>query len=249
MKLYSQSLLDSVVVKVGGRDWNVDFTLDEEVEFHQLEDGLRHYLDKSHGWFEGEAVTVNVGRRTLSTDELSRLRQVFEEEFRLKVAQVKSVSETVELAVPHEAETPIVPAQPGTPRVAEEPQGPVEAPLFIKKTCRSGYAIHHNGDVIVLGDVNPGAEITASGDIVVLGALRGIAHAGVDAADPPKAIVIALSLRPIQLRIGRHVSVAPSNGKGSPIPDHPEIAYVGEGSIVVAPFTGGFRWLEERKMS
>ena len=54
--------------------------------------------------------------------------------------------------------------------------------LLIRSTFRSGESIHHYGDVVVLGDVNPGSEIKADGDIVVMGTLKGMPHAGASKA-------------------------------------------------------------------
>ena len=228
----------------------MDFSLDDEAAFCQVEEGLRQYLAERHGWFTGGAVTVNVGRRVLSLEELRRLRQVFEEEFHFKVAMFRCDVETLEKAISEEAQVPVTL---GPPRRAPSPAGETsrsrETPLFIKNTCRSGTTVHHNGDVIVLGDVNPGAQVTATGDIVVLGTLRGIAHAGASSADRTEAVIIALALRPLQLRIGRHVSVAPPDKENHVASTQPEIAYVSGQSIMVAPFTGRFQRTRERNCS
>ena len=71
--------------------------------------------------------------------------------------------------------------------------------LYHRGTLRGGQALHNLGNLVVIGDVNPGAELVASGDIVVFGALRGVAHAG--AQGDRSARVIALELAPTQLRI------------------------------------------------
>ena len=236
------SVPDGDVVKVGGRGWRVDFTLDEEVAFCRVEDGVRRYLGESQGWFAGGEVTVNVGRRMLSIEELGRLRRLFEEEFQLKVARFWCRSESLERAISEDAGVPVelVPWQLASVSAGEALRLR-EAPLHVKSTCRSGTMINHQGDVMVRGDVNPGAEINATGDVIVLGTLRGVAHAGANADDPTNAVIIALSLRPLQLRIGRHVCVAPADNGNQAVPAHPEIAYVSGHAIVVAPFDGGFQ--------
>ena len=50
--------------------------------------------------------------------------------------------------------------------------------VFVSHTLRSGQRIECEGDVVVLGDVNDGAEVIAGGSIAVMGTLRGLAHAG-----------------------------------------------------------------------
>ncbi|MBU6453533.1 MAG: septum site-determining protein MinC [Cyanobacteria bacterium REEB67] len=86
--------------------------------------------------------------------------------------------------------------------------------LYVKQTLRSGQTVSHKGDLVIVGDVNPGAEIMAEGDITVWGSLRGIAHAGVGGnAD---AEIRALNLQPIQIRIATAIARAP---------DRPRISY------------------------
>jgi len=112
--------------------------------------------------------------------------------------------------------------------------------LFIKSTFRSGESLHHHGDVVVLADVNPGAEICADGDIVVVGSLKGWVHAG--ASGDNKAVIIALELPSSRFQIGKYTGVAPVNARRQPksSASGPRIAYVRSRSIHVAPFAGRF---------
>ena len=85
------------------------------------------------------------------------------------------------------------------------------------------------GSVIMLGDVNPGARITARGNIIVLGAMRGTAIAGL--GGNPHAVIVALDLNPIQIRIG-DLSERPVRQR-----EHsgPRIAYLDMGRIRMEP--------------
>ena len=115
------------------------------------------------------------------------------------------------------------------PEVApDEPPGP----RLVIGPVRSGRIVDHVGHLIVVGDVNPGAEVRAEGSIIVLGRLRGVAHAAIGRNT---GCIIALSLAPQQLRIGRMVARAgdadrPSGGA--------EIAYATGETIVVERFLG-----------
>ncbi len=71
--------------------------------------------------------------------------------------------------------------------------------LYIQRTLRSGQSITAEGNIVVIGDVNPGSEIKAKGDITVWGVLGGIAHAGADGNK--YARIRALKMHAIQLRI------------------------------------------------
>jgi septum site-determining protein MinC len=80
--------------------------------------------------------------------------------------------------------------------------GPVT--LYHATTLRGGQVLHHNGNIVVVGDVNPGAELIATGDILVFGRLGGIAHAG--AQGDESARIYALDLSPTQLRIATFIA-------------------------------------------
>ena len=71
--------------------------------------------------------------------------------------------------------------------------------LMVRGTCRSGEALTFPGNVVVMGNVNPGAQIAARGDILVFGALRGAAHAGCDG--DTSAVILAMSTGSPHLRI------------------------------------------------
>lgn len=81
--------------------------------------------------------------------------------------------------------------------------------MLYEKSLRSGQNIDFDGNVVVLGDVNPGAEIVASGHILVMGALRGLVHAG--ATGEEGATVTALHFAPTQLRIASHITRPPED--------------------------------------
>jgi septum site-determining protein MinC len=105
-------------------------------------------------------------------------------------------------------------------------------PKFVIGPVRSGVIVDHSGHVVVVGDVNPGAEVRAEGSIIVLGRLRGVAHAAIGRE---AGCIVALSLAPQQLRIGRSVARA---GAGDRPSDRAEIAYLTGETIVVERFTG-----------
>jgi len=111
--------------------------------------------------------------------------------------------------------------------------------LLIKTTCRSGEVVRYPGDVVILADVNPGAEIIADGDILVWGSLRGLAHAG--AGGDIQATIIALNLESPRIQIGPYIGMAPKAKKrGKSDRPGPTLAFVRRQHIFVAPFKGRF---------
>lgn len=107
-----------------------------------------------------------------------------------------------------------------------------ESTVLIRRTLRSGQSIHFPGNVVVLGDVNPGAEIVAGGSIIVMGTLRGVVHAG--ATGIKNAVVTAFRLLPTQLRIADQITRAPDGVY--PEPGVAETAKIENGVVVIQQY-------------
>ncbi len=114
-------------------------------------------------------------------------------------------------------------------RTALEDRTSEQRLLVIERHLRSGQRIEHNGDVLVLGNVNRDAQIVATGNIIVMGTLRGIAVAG--ALGDESAVVVALRMEPQQVRIGKKIAI--SNDEERISPGYPEIAKVEDGAIIL----------------
>jgi septum site-determining protein MinC len=105
----------------------------------------------------------------------------------------------------------------------------VPSTLYHAATLRGGQVLHHTGNIVVVGDVNPGAELIATGDILVFGRLGGIAHAGAQGDD--SARIFALDLAPTQLRIATSIAAdTEPKRRSAPLP---EAAVARDGRIVV----------------
>jgi septum site-determining protein MinC len=102
---------------------------------------------------------------------------------------------------------------------------------FVYGTLRSGQEVSFNGNIVVIGDVNPGALLRAKGNIVVLGSLRGLAQAGIGGNS--HAVVAAYSLLPTQLRIAEIIVRPPDDDTQYKLP---EIAKVIDGRVVIEPY-------------
>lgn len=99
--------------------------------------------------------------------------------------------------------------------------------LLLTGRIRSGQRISAPRHLVILGDVNPGAEVLAGGDILIFGSLLGTAIAG--QPDNEDGIVLALDFRPTQVQIGGHVAAGLPASPGRT----PEFAHVEGGRIVV----------------
>ena len=101
---------------------------------------------------------------------------------------------------------------------------------FHQGTLRSGEYLDIHGDLLILGDVNPGAIVRAEGNIIIWGKLLGIAHAGSEGN--PQATISALQLKPVQLRIANKVARGPNEKTQFGIA---EIAKIDSEKIIISP--------------
>lgn len=104
---------------------------------------------------------------------------------------------------------------------------------FYRGTVRSGQLVSFDGNVVVIGDVNPGGEVEATGNVAVMGSLRGIVHAGADGNK--EAVVVALNLQPMQLRIADVITRSPDE-KENRNNYIPEIAFVKDNMVYIERF-------------
>jgi septum site-determining protein MinC len=119
-----------------------------------------------------------------------------------------------------------------TPKVNIQQQEESSRVKVITKNLRSGQLVEFNGDILIIGDVNPGAEVRASGNIIVMGALRGTACAGY--LGDTNSVIVALKMQPQQLRIA-NIFAAPDEEEKNKGADYPEVAKVENNEIVIEP--------------
>ena len=109
-----------------------------------------------------------------------------------------------------------------------------ERAFYFRGTVRSGQTLEFPGNLVILGDVNAGAYIIASGDIIVAGRLYGVVHAGAEGEE--RAVVIGANFRPSQLRIAQYIGRSPDERPRSQTKrPQTEKAYVKDGAIVIEP--------------
>ena len=131
-----------------------------------------------------------------------------------------------------EEEEPPAEARPALATEMQAREEPGRRTLSLHRTLRSGASVRFDGDVVLYGDVNPGAQIVAAGNIVVLGALKGMAHAG--ATGDEDSFIMSFDLRPTQLRVGRKIAIPPERGPGHSF--EPHVAHVTGEQIVIEPY-------------
>ena len=223
------------LVRLRGRGSYLDILLDDKVEFGTLEADLRAVLQRIVDRMPGFGISITVGRRVLQFEEMARLKEIVEKEYRLTVAEVRCQNSMASDALARRTDLPVKLVS--SSQIGGADSAARNGSTVLRGTRRSGSTVHHEGDLVILGDGNPGADISATGDIVVYGALRGVAHAG--SSGETGATILALSIRPIQLKIG---PLSDGERAASRKGGGPQVAHLKEGQIVVEPYTPLVHW-------
>lgn len=201
----------------------------EEDSFEEILEQTGRKLESAGRFFKGASITINYRGKKLTKDQELKLSELISER---TDAEIRSFQED-------KNETESV-----QPLPTELPQKTKIKKMFFKGinegktkfhrgTVRSGQLISSDGNIVIIGDVNPGGELEAAGNVVVMGTLRGVVHAGADGNKD--AIVVALNLQPSLLSIGEVITRAPDEEEAR-TSYVPEIAFVKEDIVYIESF-------------
>jgi septum site-determining protein MinC len=193
--------LHSIVQIKGMRDGLLVSLTDASWEEQQS--ALLAQMDQQPSFFQGARLALDVGSQILRVNEMVELRDHLSDRSVVLWAVISESPTTEQTAQLLGLATRISRPRPEEERFSSGDQNN-ETALFINKTLRSGTRIEYPGHVVLLGDVNPGAEIIAEGNIIVWGRLRGAVHAGSKGDEGSK--VCALDFAPMQLRIAEEAA-------------------------------------------
>lgn len=202
----------SLIAIKGSKD-GLRLQLDEHAPWDALLAALREQLVQGMGFFAGAQIVVDVGARAVGEQELAQLLGLMQEHGLRPETLASLARESRDVA----RSAGLTPRPVARPPAQPEERGEAG---FVWRTVRSGQIIRHHGHITVLGDVNAGAEIIAGGNVVVWGRLRGTVHAG--ALGDRSAVICALELVPMQLRIADLIARTPDGGPGRA----PEVARI-----------------------
>lgn len=204
----------------------------EDEDFEQIYEQIEQKIASAGKFFKGASLSVKYRGRKLSEEEEKRVYDLLVNK---SGAEIKDFAQDTE-----------GPAKPVAAAAANEGQqhrfelknyffkGINEGiTKFHKGTLRSGQLVSFDGNLVVIGDVNPGAEVVATGNVAVMGSLRGIVHAGADGNK--SAVVVAFNLQPMQLRIADVITRSPDEkeARGLMVP---ELAYVKDDMVYIERF-------------
>lgn len=201
-----------------------------EGEWPELQDALFKQIEERENFFAGAKMALEVGNHILHAAEMGSLRDRLSDKGVVLWAVLSNSPTTEATAQVLGLATRLSTPRPERVTRSVDANLPGESAVLVQRTLRSGFRVAYQGHVVVIGDVNPGAEIIASGSVVVWGRLRGVVHAGAEGNE--QATVCALDMSPTQLRISELIAVAPQR-KGKP---QPEVARVKNGQVIAEPW-------------
>lgn len=182
------------------------FLLDDKCDFSSLLEELKFKLEFSHqNILTGPIIHVDVklGKRLVTEDQKEMILDILKQKGNLLVRSFEM------------------------PAISRENEA--GALTTMAGIVRSGQVLQHDGNLLFIGDVNPGGTICCTGDIMILGALRGMAHAGFKGNE--KSIIAASYLSPTQLRIAETISRPPDEWENRET--SMEFAYLQDGKMQI----------------
>lgn len=203
-------------------------TFDTRLNFDKAVANLSNEIKNQGEFLRNSRIAVDLGGRIATTEQLSEMQEIFASNG-IALWAILSHREATRSAARDLGLATRLPGSQmdlhgnGSPEPVKsaefnDEQGDYANAIVMKETVRSGRSLFFEGHVVILGDVNPGAEIIADGNIIVWGKLAGMVHAGANGDDT--ATVSALDLTPTQLRIANRITVAPPpDKKRVPIPE------------------------------
>lgn len=197
-----KGLRDGLLVTLTGEGWQ------------DQRDLLLAQIDERSSFFHGARLALDIGPLALGVNEMVELRDLLSERSVSLWAVISESPKTEKTAQLLGMATRISKPRPEENRKFAVDDLGDETALFLTKTLRSGTRVEFAGHVVVLGDVNPGAEIIAEGNVIVWGRVRGVVHAGFKGNR--KSVICALDLSAAQVRIADQVSAASPAQKNRP---------------------------------
>jgi|SRR5690625_3109213 len=175
-------------VTIKGRQNGLTLLINDLCSFDEALAELKQVVESSRPNREDPIVSVNVelGNRYLTEKQKEQLKQIIHEGNRLAIDTIESNVITREEALKWKEESQV---------------------KAIHRIVRSGQVLEVTGDLLLIGDVNPGGMVVSTGDVYIMGNLRGTAHAS--ANGDRQAVIAAAYMKPSQLRIADYISRAP----------------------------------------
>lgn len=208
---------NSVIIK--GNKSGIVVVLDKELDFAQLKENIALKFKESSKFLGTANMAVAFEGRELSTEEQREILDIINENSDLNVLCIVDTNEQREELFRKSLDEKLMELNSKTGQ-------------FYKGNLRSGQVLEVETSIIIIGDVNNGAKVVSTGNVIILGTLKGNVFAGATGND--KAFVIALDMKPIQIRIADIIARAPDKPVKEAMKET-KIAFIEEGNIYIEP--------------
>ncbi|HKL99079.1 MAG TPA: septum site-determining protein MinC [Mobilitalea sp.] len=208
---------NSVMIK--GNKYGIIVVLSPELDFEELKLLVTEKFKESSKFFENAKMAISFEGRKLSNDEQKDILDIIGQNTDMQIVCVMD----------NDPETEETFKKTLNQRLMELDNNTGQ---FYKGILRSGASLEFETSVIIIGDVNHGARVVSKGNIIVLGSLKGNAFAG--ACGNTNAFVVALDMRPTQIRIAETIARSPDNPVKEEVREA-KIAFLEEGNIYIEP--------------
>ena len=200
----------------------------DDVELDTLKEALRLKTHEAKTFFKDAETAITFSGRPLSKEEETEMLDIIYRETNLSIS-VTGVADAIT-----EQKDSVFRLGLAPPSVHQSRSE--QLTYYYEGALRNGQSIRYNGSVVVLGDANPGSEIIAKGNIIVMGALKGLVHAG--CTGDTFSYVCAMRLSPTQLRICDIITYIPEEKKNKN-KNIPSYAFLQDSVIYIAPLHNG----------
>ena len=216
-------MTNSIVALRAYRD-GLHLIIKPHLSITEIEEAIQDEISRMNRPLTGTSVQIDIKGPILQAEEMARLRSKLKESYNLTVRGIVVSEEPVSPPIAAAPTTHII-----SQAVAPSQTRESEPSRIVPYTIRSGQTEDFpQGSLIIYGDVNSGAEARAGGDIVILGALRGNAYAGMNGR--LSSVIIAMELVPPQLQIGNYLNRLPIGQKPR---GYPELARIGTEDVII----------------
>ena len=172
-------------VMIKGKNDRLVIALNPDIAFLDICDILKTKILEARNFIGDSRMAIEFSGRILTNDEENTLIGIITDNSNIVISYIFSKKEKIEEEIDLEHFNPLI------------EEGKTH---FFRGTLRSGSKIESDGNIVVLGDVNPSSIIKARGNVIVLGHLNGTVYAGLGGDD--RAFIGAIYFNPIQLTIG-----------------------------------------------
>ncbi len=228
-------MAQKVIIK--SNKYGINLILDPDIAFDDLLKAVIEKFKESEKFFKNSKLGISFAGRKLSNEEEQKIIDAITSNTTIEILCIVDNNEENAEKMKQQIEA----YSEAIERQCAKAMG--SQGEFYRGTLRSGQVLESDASITILGDVNPGARVSSGGNIVVLGALKGNARAGI--YGDSSCFILALEMDPIQIQIGDLIAKSPDKEKKKRRPsilirekkdsNELQIAVAREGNIYIEP--------------